>query len=170
MKYTAITIILFTSIIFLGCQPPATNSNLANVNSNSTASNAKWDAYVEQFITDDFTSNPPLGVSQGRHEFDGKFPDWSEDGLTKELARLRSEREKVAAFKYDELDERQRFEHDYIMAQIDKDLFWRETADQPHTNPYFYSDAIDPDVYVSREYAPLDVRMKAYTAYAKNVP
>ena len=57
-----------------------------------------------------------------------------------------------------------------MIAQIDKDLFWRETADQPHTNPYCYADAIDPDVYVSRPYAPLETRIKAYTAYAKNVP
>jgi len=31
-------------------------------------------------------------------------------------------------------------------------------------------DAIDPDVYVSREYAPLEQRLKAYTVYAKAVP
>jgi len=92
-------VVLFISAVTLlaACQPPATNTNQSTANSNATASNAKWDSYVEQFITDDFTSNPPLGVSQGRHEFDGKFPDWSEAGLTKELARLRSEREKAAA-------------------------------------------------------------------------
>ncbi len=58
----------------------------------------------------------------------------------------------------------------YLIPQIDKDLFWRETADQPHTNPYWYADSIDPDVYVSRPYAPLETRIKAYTVYAKNVP
>jgi uncharacterized protein (DUF885 family) len=57
-----------------------------------------------------------------------------------------------------------------VIAQIDKDIFWRETADQPHTNPYFYADAVDPDVYVSRPYAPLDTRIKAYTTYARNLP
>jgi hypothetical protein len=92
------------------------------------------------------------------------------DGLNKEIARLKAEREKASAFKDDQLDERQRFERDYLIAQIDKDIFWRETADQPHINPYYYADAIDPDVYVSREYAPLETRIKAYTTYAKNVP
>jgi uncharacterized protein (DUF885 family) len=136
----------------------------------TTASNPKWDQYVEQYLSDYFTANPTVGVFQGRHEFDGKFPDWSSDGLNKEIARLKGERDKAAAFKYDQLDERQRFERDYLIAQIDKDLFWRETADQPHNNPYYYSDAIDPDVYVSREYAPLESRIKSYTTYAKNVP
>ena len=101
MKLTVITLILLTSIIFLGCQPPATNSNVANVNTNSTSSNAKWDSYVETFLTDYFTANPTAGVYQGRHEFDGKFPDWSTDGLNKEIARLKAEREKASAFKDD---------------------------------------------------------------------
>ena len=139
-------------------------------NSNATAANPKWDAYVEQYITDYFTANPHFAVYQGRHEFDGKLPDWTPEGLSKEITRLKSEREKAAAFKDTDLDERQRFERDYLISQIDGDLFWRETADQPHTNPYYYSGPLDPDTYVSREYAPLETRIKAYTAYAKNVP
>ena len=172
MKTTAFVFsIVFPLLLMLGCQPPAANTNQAtNANSNSTASNSKWDSYVEQFLTDYFTANPTVAVIQGRHEFDGKFPDWSSDGLNKEIGRLKAEREKASAFKDDQLDERQRFERDYLIAQIDKDIFWRETADQPHINPYYYADAIDPDVYVSREYAPLETRIKAYTTYAKNVP
>lgn len=164
--------VCFIAIIvsFSGCQPQPTNTNqISNANSNA-ASNAKWDAYVEQFLNDYFAANPTFAVYQGRHEFDGNLPNWTADGLNKEIARLKGEREKASAFKADELDERQRFEHDYLLAQIDKDLFWRETADQPHINPYYYSDAIDPDVYVSRPYAPLETRIKAYTTYAKNVP
>ena len=169
MRILAVMIAIASSVILFGCQPQPTNSNQA-ANSNAATPSAKWDAYVEQFLTDYFTANPTFAVYQGRHEFDGKFPDWSTDGLNKEIARLKSEREKAAAFKDDQLDDRQRFERDYLIAQIDKDLFWRETADQPHISPYYYADSIDPDVYVSREYAPLDTRIKAYTTYARNVP
>ena len=162
---------LFATVLFAAsCQPPTNTNQAVNTSANAVAANAKWDAYVGQFLNDYFAANPQFGVYQGKHEFDGKLADWSEAGLTKEIARLKSEREKAAAFKDADLDEHQRFERDYLIAQIDKDLFWRETADQPHTNPYWYSDQIDPDVYVSRPYAPLDVRMQAYTAYAKNVP
>ena len=157
-------LLILASFIFSGCQQPAANTSQNSTgNSNTVAANAKWDAHVEQFLTDYFTANPTSGVYQGRHEFDGKLPDWSPEGLNREIARLKSEREKASAFKDDQLDERQRFERDYMIAQIDKDLFWRETADQPHINPYFYADSIDPDVYVSREYAPQDTRIKAYT-------
>jgi hypothetical protein len=164
--------ILSLTAFFAGCQPqtaPQSNQT-ANTNGNITTANVQWGKYVEGFLNEYFVANPQVAVYSGKHEFDGKLPDWSEDGLKKEIARLKAERDKAAAFKDDQLDEQQRFERDYLIAQIDKDLFWRETADQPHANPYFYSDSLDPDVYVSREYAPLDTRIKSYTAYAKNVP
>jgi hypothetical protein len=169
MKLTAIAIILATSIIFLGCQPPpATNSNQSLASTQSA--NAAWDAHIEQYLNGYFALNPTSAVYQGRHEFDGKLPDWSEEGLKKEIDFLKDQRQKALAFKDDQLDERQRFERDYFVAQVDGDLFWRETADLPHTNPYFYSSPLDPDVYVSRPYAPLETRIKSYTTYAKNVP
>ncbi len=172
MKRITLGVLLVFTFILAGCREPAPPANqTANMNTNNnTAGNSKWDAYVEQFLADYFTANPTFAVYQGKHEFDGQLPDWSEAGLKKEADRLKAEREKAAAFKDDQLDERQRFERDYLISQIDKDLFWRETADQPHTNPTFYSDTLDPDVYVSREYAPLETRIKSYTAYAKNVP
>jgi uncharacterized protein (DUF885 family) len=169
MKAKISFFLVLTFLLAAGCQP-GSNTNMTGNTNTQAAANAKWDAHVEQFLTGYFTANPTSAVYQGKHEFDGKLPDWSEDGLKKEIARLKGERDKAAAFKDDQLDDRQRFERDYLIAQIDKDLFWRETADQPHTNPYYYADAIDPDVYVSRPYAPLETRIKSYTTYAKNVP
>src|SRR4029077_18594479 len=95
---------------------------------------------------------------------------FSEAALTKEIARLHAARTKTAAFKDDQLNDRERFERDYLIAQIDGELFWLEVADQPHTAPFWYADALDPDVYITREYAPLETRIKSYTRFARNVP
>ncbi|MGH9928025.1 MAG: DUF885 family protein, partial [Pyrinomonadaceae bacterium] len=151
----------------VGCQQNAVQQQNQNAGARSAP---EWDGFVDQYLNDYFTARPDAAVYAGRHEFDGKLPDWSPDGLKKEIQRLRSARERAMAFKDETLDERQRFERDYLVAQVDKELFWIETAEWPYRNPIYYSDAIDPDVYVSREYAPLDVRLKAYTAYAQAVP
>ena len=45
-----------------------------------------------------------------------------------------------------------------------------ETAQQPFKNPAWYNDKVDPDMYLSRNYAPFDVRMKAYIKYARGIP
>jgi hypothetical protein len=87
-----------------------------------------------------------------------------------EIKRIHSEREKAAAFRDAYLTDHQRFERDYLIGQIDSDLYWIEGADRPHTTPYWYADALDPDVYISREYAPLETRLKAYTKFVGNVP
>ena len=131
---------------------------------------AEWDTFVNGFIDRTFEAQPHSGVYEGRHEFDGRLPDWSSQGLEAELTRLREERQRATAFDPDTLDERQRFERDYLLASVDGELFWRESMESPRTNPSFYSGALDPNVYVSREYAPLPDRMRAYIAYARAVP
>jgi hypothetical protein len=128
-----------------------------------------WDAYVDEFLEAYFVARPDFAVRAGRHEFDGKLPDWSAEGIANEIKRLRAEKDRVSRFK-NGLNEQQRFERDYILSVVNADLFWFESAEWPYRNPFFYGDALDPDVYVSRPYAPLDQRLRAYTAYARAVP
>jgi uncharacterized protein (DUF885 family) len=129
-----------------------------------------WDASVNQFLEAYFVARPDFAVRAGRHEFDGKLPDWSAEGIASEIKRLHAEKERVSRIKNGALDQRQRLEREYVLSIINADLFWLESAEWPFRNPYFYADAIDPDVYVSRPYAPLDQRLRAYTAYAHAVP
>src|SRR6266481_8208297 len=69
-----------------------------------------WNSFVDEFLNAHFMARPDFAVRAGRHEFDGKLPDWSAEGIAKEIARLHSERTRAAGFKDDSLDERQRFE------------------------------------------------------------
>lgn len=137
----------------------------------ATANDSRsWDSYQNEFLEAYFVAHPDFAVRAGRHEFDGKLPDWSAEGIAKEIKRLHAEKDRVAGFQASALDERQRFEREYVASVIDADLFWLESAEWPMRCPQYYADSIDPDVYVSREYAPLDQRLKAYTAYAKAIP
>ena len=76
----------------------------------------------------------------------------------------------MLGFKESTLSEKQRFERDYVLAAIDSSLFWLETAEWPFRSPTYYSGGLDPQVYITREYAPLAQRMQAYIAYAKGIP
>jgi hypothetical protein len=129
-----------------------------------------WDSLVARFIEETFEARPHFGVSSGRHEFDGRLPDWSPDGIQREIARLRDARNRALAFEPESLDARQRFEREHLIATIDGNLFWTETLDGPHRRPDYYAFAFDPNVYVARDYAPVADRMRAYTAYARDVP
>lgn len=129
-----------------------------------------WDNFVNAFIDQYFQYQPTSAVEAGKHDYDGKLPDFSDAGLAAFGSWLKHERDEANQFSATSLTENQRFEREYLLMEIRKELFWLETADQPHTNPMYYADTIDPDIYVSRPYAPLEVRLKAYIAYAKNLP
>jgi uncharacterized protein DUF885 len=129
-----------------------------------------WDGFVSGFIETYFAANPLFATYQGRHEYDGVFPDWSEPGLKRWFSRLHQLRDSAAAFPLDSSNHAGALERDYVVAVIDRDLFWGERADQPHRNPEFYTGGLDPNVYLAREYAPLPDRMRAFTKYASNLP
>ncbi|HVR96766.1 MAG TPA: DUF885 domain-containing protein [Thermoanaerobaculia bacterium] len=131
---------------------------------------AAWDRFVASFLEDYFEAHPVFAAGAGRHELDGRLPDWSRAGLDAEAARLRAERRKAEAFAPASLDPGRRFEREYLLAQIDCDLFWRDDAEQPFRNPLFYAGPLDPSLYLTRDYAPLADRLRAYVRYAREVP
>jgi hypothetical protein len=127
-----------------------------------------WNHFVELFLEGYFEHFPTFAASVGRHNFDGKLPDWSAEGMAARVAWMRGQRERALAFTA--LDGRQALERDHLVAQLDTDLFWRTEADWPRRNPLFYAGALDPSLYLIREYAPLARRMRGYTDYARAVP
>ncbi|MGA2172020.1 MAG: DUF885 domain-containing protein [Sedimentisphaerales bacterium] len=144
-------------------------SGMAGRQSEATRAD-RWNVFVEDFLKSYFAMHPVFAVNAGLHEYDGQLPDWSKSGLDKITTWLHSQRVRAQAFDASILDKRQRFERDYLVSIIDGELFWLESAQWPYKNPYFYNSDLDPAVYVSREYAPLKERMRAYITYAEAVP
>jgi hypothetical protein len=133
-----------------------------------------WVAFVDQYIEGYFATHPAFAVVQGRHEYDGMLQDWSARGIAREITRLKKNREDALAFDASELGKEGEFQREYLVAAIDRVLFWLDTAEWPFVNPAFYfdwmSDSLDPGPYIALDYAPLADRMKAYTRYAANIP
>lgn len=137
----------------------------------TAAANAAWPRFVEDFIEAYFVANPTVAVSAGRHEFDGKLPDWSSEGITKEIKRLEGLRTRAAAFEDSALLPAHRFQRDYVISQIDDDLFWLRDARLPFTNPtYYFDEGLDPNTYIAVPYAPAEQRLRAFITYLKAIP
>src|ERR1700688_3733624 len=129
-----------------------------------------WNKITAGFIQSYFAARPFFAAQSGRHEFDGQLSDLSNHGLRSEVARLHDERNQIAAVDPKTLEPRERFDREYLLAVVDKDLFWLEKAKFPFSNPGWYIDKIDPDMYLNRNYAPLNVRLMAYIKYARGIP
>lgn len=145
-------------LAFLSCEPSVDSS--------------EWDVFRDRYVEWAFTANPDFAVYQGRHEFDGIYPDLSETGLASQIATYRAMRDTAASFAPERLDAARQVEREHLLAVIDRQLFWRDRADLPHTSPEWYLDsgALSPDVYLTRPYAPVIDRMRSYTKWARGVP
>ena len=130
----------------------------------------QWATVANGFVEDYMRAQPFFAAQVGRHEFDGQLPDLSSHGIKREISRLHDARAQLTSVDPAPLEPRERFDREYLLAIVDKDLFWLEKAQYGSTNPYFYLGNIDPDMYLSRNYAPLDKRLKAYIRYAQGIP
>ena len=130
----------------------------------------RWAEFADRFIESWFRANPFFAVQAGRHEFDGQMSDWSASGISAEVARLHAVRAEVQAFDDAALNETAQLEHEIVLTAIDGELFWLERAQSPFTNPAWYLEQLDPDVYLNRDYAPLPTRMRGYIGYLRAIP
>ena len=132
-----------------------------------------WAQFVDQFIEHYLEAHPTFAVNAGRHEFDGRMPDWSPAGIERDVAHLHQQRIAASTYNAAQLTPRERFERANLLARIDRDLFWLEKAQAPYKNPEFYFgtiDSIDPAAYLTRPYASLEKRAAAFIRYAEGIP
>lgn len=155
-----------------GCKqasPPAPESTPATAPA-KVDNTAAFESAVDAFIDGAFQHNPVFAANAGKHEFDGKLPDYSAAGLKATADWLHAQRDKFAGFGDDKLDEKTRFQRDYVLAVIDGQLFWLEDSGFPYNNPAFYTGDLSPSMYLTRPYAPLPQRMAAFVTYQEALP
>jgi hypothetical protein len=152
-----------------GCERAPAPQPIAAAAAAPPASTNGWAKFRDDFLESCFKADPAIAVVAGRHEFDGQLPDWSRSGIAQRIQALHGERERATAFKDATLDDAERFERDSIIARIDHQLFWMQTAEQPFNNPEYYVAGLDPATYLTHEYAPLDTRLRAFIRYERAV-
>jgi uncharacterized protein (DUF885 family) len=162
-----------TAALVAGCNREAPSVPAASAPAASVAvvnDNARLETAVDDFIDGMFQHYPTFAANAGKHEFDGKLPDYSPAGLKADADWLHAQRARFAAFGDDKLDESGRFHRDYVLAVIDGQLFWLEDSGFPYSNPAFYTGDLSPSMYLTRPYAPLPERMAAFVTYQEALP
>ena len=91
-------------------------------------------------------------------------------GLKKQIDNRKKAIAGARAIDASKLTEEQQYERDYLISVLEGDLFWIEQVDWPHKNPAYYLNMLDPNVYIARPYASAEIRMRAFIAYANNIP
>ncbi|MEP6633622.1 MAG: DUF885 family protein, partial [Luteimonas sp.] len=171
-KLTTLTLSVAIATVLIGGCKPSTAPAAAVAPSAATPviDTTAWQKAVDSFIDGFMAHFPTFAANAGKHEYDGKLPDWSSAGLAANVSWLHAQRDAIAAYGDDKLDATARFQRDYVLAVIDGQLFWLEDSGFAHNNPAFYSGDLSPSMYITRPYAPLPQRMAAFATYQEALP
>jgi len=127
-----------------------------------------WAEFAATTIDEYYRRNPETAVNEGLHQYDGQMSDRSMEAIEEYASWVDSVLAEAAS--YTSLEGVEAFERDYMSTSLNGSLFWLRDSEFPVNNPLFYARSIGISVYVDREYAPLDQRMRAYTQYMQQVP
>ena len=88
---TAAIVISVIVTLALGCQAKSGSKTNGNVS-------VEWDTFTQQFLDSYFATNPTFAVYQGKHEFDGKLPDWTPESIRRQIESLKTQRAQAMKF------------------------------------------------------------------------
>lgn len=126
-----------------------------------------WETFAATTVAEYYERNPETAVDAGLHEYDGQMDDYSKESLHAYGEWL--DQVVAEASAYTGLEGIEAFERDYLLTEMNGQLFWLRDSDYPSKNPNFYI-RFGVSVYVDREYAPLEERLSAYTQYISQLP
>ena len=131
---------------------------------------SEYEAVAEEYIKGYFAARPLLGTSLGLHEYDGKITDYSRLALDAELVRLKRFEDRLKKFELDKLSPRQSIDLRILLAAIEKEIFQREAMSIFERDPMVYARAADVNVYIKRNFAPLEDRVHSIVAIESQIP
>jgi uncharacterized protein (DUF885 family) len=131
---------------------------------------AEYEAVAEEYVKTYLAAHPLQGTALGLHEYDGKISDYSRLALDAELARLRRFDDRLAKFDPAKLGSRQSIDLRILQAAVKRDLFQMQDMSMFERNPMVYARAGDVNVYIKRNFAPLEDRVRSLVAIESQIP
>ena len=125
---------------------------------------------AESFLASYFQERPGQGVALGWHQYDGQFVVPTATALAEERQHILSAKAEFAAFDPKQLRPEEAWDLELIRLELEKDLWSVEVARYPWRNPMDYAGAVDIQVYLKRDFAPLAERVRSATRILTNTP
>lgn len=161
MKFVLVFCLLSTT--FLSC-----NNNDDSVNGGS--GDKDFQQLSDEYLKGHFTWRPQAAVALGYHEYDGKLSDLSRASLDAELTRLKDYDQRLAKIDTAALSAKMFFDFRLLHAAIKYEIFGFEDLHLYDLNPMYYAGAADLNIYVKRDYAPLEQRIGYMISVEKQLP
>src|SRR5918996_3857652 len=144
--------------------------SLATALSAAQTQDAEYEAVAEEYVKTYLAAHPLQGTALGLHEYDGKISDYSRLALDAELSRLRRFEDRLAKFDPAKLSPRQSIDLRILQAAVKRELFEMQDMSVFERNPMVYARVGDVNVYIKRNFAPLEDRVRSLVAIESQIP
>jgi uncharacterized protein (DUF885 family) len=141
-------------------------ANLAAAESEDTV----FDKVAEEYIRGYLAARPLQATGLGFHQYDGKISDYSRLAIDAEIARLRRFADRLQKFDPTKLGPRTSIDLRILLAAIKGDLFNIQDMSSYERNPMTYVSGFDVNVYIKRNFAPLEDRVRSIIAIESQAP
>ncbi len=129
-----------------------------------------FQAFSDNFLDGYFSWRPQLAVYMGLHDYDGKITDYSKSSIDRELERLKEYESKIAGLAPGSLSPKVYYDQRIILSGIRKEIFNFEDMNSYTLNPMTYAGSMDVNIYISRNFAPLENRIRSIIDIENKAP
>jgi uncharacterized protein (DUF885 family) len=158
-----ISYFLIISIILTSCK-------LNNPDKQATNADADFQKISDSFLLGYLSWRPQAAVGLGFHEYDGKLTDESRASINKEIARLTDYEQKLEAIDTSALSAKMFYDLRILKLAIRAEIFSTGDLDKYAVNPMAYAGIIDVNIYISRNFAPLEDRLRSIISIENQAP
>jgi uncharacterized protein (DUF885 family) len=130
---------------------------------------SRLDKLEEQVFHHAFELNPRQAVMLGLHDYDGSLPDVSSDQLKRWAVKAVGLLELIKR-EFHELDKEGRLDAQNMETMLERMLFEVQDLRAYSTMPTVYALQLSATPYISREYAPVDMRISAVNKHLRTIP
>ena len=159
------TLPLLLIVLLAGCTQPAPAPH-SSTHEADAACNRLADDYIAGYLA----WRPQNGTSLGLHEYDGKVTDYSQASLAAELARLKAFEPRLGQLNISQLSPQAFYDYRILRSSIQREIFGFEQMRIYSDNPMTYAGALDVNIYIKRDFAPLEERVRSVVAILNQAP
>ncbi|WP_295721013.1 DUF885 domain-containing protein [Mucilaginibacter sp.] len=161
MKKLAYLIIPFC--ILISCKPkPAAESALSG--------DAAFQKLADDYLDGYLAWRPANGVALGYHQYDGKVTDISKASIDKELARLKDFDTRLSGADTASFSPKVFYDYRILRSAVKGEIWTFDDLATFTKNPMTYAGIVDVSIYVKRNFAPIEERVKSIIAIEKMAP
>src|SRR5436190_19349391 len=139
----------------------------------ATPEDDRFQKLSRDYIEGMLQSHPEYATELGDHRFDDRLTDYSDDAVTKELARAKDVRQQIEQFNdLTKLTGPNRVDVRLLKDNLDNEIFGIEELKEREWNPLLYNQSLANSLYllVARDFAPAEQRTASIRARLEKIP